>query len=151
MKREITETARGEMTKRAFRRPVALLLAAVLLVSLLGLCGCGGPKSKFFAVGFVHSNEPSSAFMNFHSFDGTYVFRMKCKDDAARLTYDAKLETGELTVSCVSGGETRALFTLRSGESTQDTGVSLAKGTVLILVETNGRCQNGDLSFSIEG
>lgn len=134
---------------RSLRRPAALLLAAALLLSLFCLNGCGDYKSKFFAVGFVHSNEPASAFMTFHSFEGTYVFRMKCRDDAAHLQCDAKLETGELTVSCVSGGEKTALFTLRGGEETRDAQFALANGTVLVLVETNGRCENGDLTFAI--
>ena len=34
------------------------------------MAGCGKYTSKYKAVGFVHSNESSAAFMSFYSFDG---------------------------------------------------------------------------------
>ncbi|MBQ6268242.1 MAG: hypothetical protein IJK64_10795 [Clostridia bacterium] len=146
---EATTAARAQ-TKRFIRRPVALLLAAALLLSLLGLSGCGGYKSNYHAVGFVHSNDADSAFMSFYSFEGTMVFRLKCKDASARIRYTAKLETGALTVTCVSGDDETALFTLRDGEEVQATGGKLSPGTVRILVKTDGKCENGDLTFALE-
>ena len=53
------------------------LFSAVLIICLLvSLAGCSAYRSHYKAVGFVHSNTPASAFMNFYEFEGVNVFTL---------------------------------------------------------------------------
>ena len=54
--------------KKALSFTVAVLL-------LFSLAGCNKYHSKYKAVGFVHSNDSSSATMEFYTFEGRMVFR----------------------------------------------------------------------------
>ena len=67
--------------------------AIVAAIVLLSFAGCGKYSSSYKAVAFVHSNESISAFMNFYSFDGRMVFKLKIAGEGD-LKYSAKLETG---------------------------------------------------------
>ena len=118
------------------RKIVTLLASAILLISLTG---CGGYTSSYKAVGFVHSNESESAFMNFYSFDGRMVFKLKSSAEGD-LKYTAKLE---------SGNATEELFSISAGEEIDSHGGYVESGTVYIIVETDGACQNGEFQFSL--
>ncbi|MBQ6053528.1 MAG: hypothetical protein IJL30_09645 [Clostridia bacterium] len=126
-------------------------LVFLLLISvILSLSSCGKYVSHYKAVGFVHSNEPSSAFMNFYSFDGSMVFVMN-KKESERLDYSAKLETGSLKVYYDKDGEKTELFSLSDGGSAESSFEGINDGTVYIIVETDGTCFNGELNFNIGG
>ena len=132
------------------KKRVVILLASVLLLSVLCLSSCSKYTSKYKAIGFVHSNSPNSAFMDFYEFEGTMAAKMKNKNGTdGQLVYSAKLETGEITVSCDAGGTKSELFTIHSGEEINSAFTLPASGTVYIIIQTNGKCQNGDLHFDI--
>ena len=124
----------------------ALLLAAALL---LCAAGCGEYVSRYRAVGFVHSNEAGSAFMDYYTFEGKMVFRMR-SGGTERLVCSAKLEEGAVDVTCVSGGHETPLFTVNGGEEIEVTGDPLPRGTVYVIVESRGTSRNGDFRFELE-
>ena len=122
---------------------------AVILLLLVGLCGCSKYVSSYKAIGFVHSNESTKAFMSFYEFEGRMVFILKC-DDETSIDYNAELKTGNCTVYYDSNGEKTMLFALGAGDHINSSGGELTPGTVYIIVETDEKCMNGDLSFSLE-
>ena len=127
------------------RKIVTLLASAILLISLTG---CGGYTSSYKAVGFDHSNESESAFMNFYSFDGRMVFKLKSSAEGD-LKYTAKLESGNATVYYDFYGTKEELFSISAGEEIDSHGGYVESGTVYIIVETDGACQNGEFQFSL--
>ena len=133
------------------KKRIAILFAALLLVLPVVLCGCTVYTSSYKAVGFVHSNVSDSGYMSFYSFEGKMVFRMKW-DGATEgsIKYSAKLESGEATVYYDCGGEKTELFKIGAGDEISSSVGTIGKGTVYVIVETNGKCQNGDFRFSLE-
>ena len=127
-------------------RKIAVLLVCAVL--LLTLAGCGKYASSYKAVGFVHSNESDSAFMNFYSFEGRMVFKLKSSGEGD-LQYTADLESGSATVYYDYSGTKQELFSISAGETLDSHGGYVESGTVYIIVETGGACQNGDFHFSL--
>ena len=128
--------------KRTVR--IFFILASIAVVLMLGGCY----SSSYNAVGFVHSNTPHEGYMDFYRFEGRMV--MKLKADAGKLHCSGRLESGDITVSCDNEGEKKKLFTLSSGEQLERAFDFPAGSSVYILVETEGRCENGDLSFTAD-
>ena len=127
------------------------VLLVMLLVMLLAvrLSGCSRYSSSYHAVGFVHSNESASACMDFFSFDGTMVFKLKCDAEAeGRLAYTGRLEEGRLQVYYDNGDGKTELFSLDPGGEVRAE-LPLEQGRVYIIVETDGECRNGGLEFEI--
>ena len=122
--------------------------AVVMLLLVFVITGCGKYTSSYNAVGFVHSNVSGSAFMNFYKFKGTIVFTLKCKEDGV-IDYSAKLEKGSLKVYYDADGEKKELLSLGDGDSVNASLEDLPKGKVYIIVETDGKCKNGDLKFDV--
>lgn len=128
-------------------KKVLAVIAAVVL--LLSFAGCGKYSSKYKAVAFVHSNESTSAFMNFYSFDGRMVFKLKSAGEGD-LKFSAKLETGSATVYYDYYGTKTELFSINSGDELDSHGGYIETGTVYVIVETNGECRNGEFYFSLD-
>ena len=125
----------------------ALFLCIVLLFSF---SGCGKYTSHYNATAFVHSNESDSAFMSFWKFEGNMVFQLKCKQAGQSLAYTAKLETGSATVYYDCGDGKTELCALNAGDETESTLEELKPGTVYVIVEADGQCENGDFHFDIK-
>ena len=68
------------------------LTAAIIM--LLSLTGCSAYSSRYRAVGFVHSNESASSFMNFYTFDGRMVFKMKSSGEGELTTLTGSAAKG---------------------------------------------------------
>lgn len=128
------------------KKALALILAVALLLSLTG---CGNYVSSYKAVGFVHANASRSASMNFYSFNGRMVFKLKSSGEGD-LKYTAKLESGSATVYYDSHAGKTELFSIRGGDELDSRGGYVEAGTVFVIVETDGACINGDFQFSLE-
>jgi hypothetical protein len=122
-----------------------LLVSAILIVMLTG---CGKYTSGYNAVGFVHSSDSDSAFMNFYSFKGRMVFKLKSSGEG-ELKYTAKLESGNAAVYYDFFGTKQELFSISSEEELDSHGGYVEAGTVYIIVETDGTCKNGEFRFSL--
>ena len=127
-------------------KKIAVLLVSALL--LISLTGCGKYVMSYKAVGFVHSNKTDSAFMNFYSFEGRMVFKLKSPGEGD-VKYTAKLEFGKATVYYDFYGTKQELFSISGGEEVDSHSGYVESGTVYIIVETDGKCENGDFQFSI--
>lgn len=127
------------------RKTAILLFSAILILSLTG---CGKYTSSYKAVGFVHANDSDSAIMDFYSFEGRMVFKLKSSGEGD-LKYTAKLESGSTTVYYDFYGTKEELFSISDGEELDAHGGYVESGTVYIIVETDGPCQNGDFQFSL--
>ena len=128
------------------KRIVSLLLIALFA---LGLTGCAKYTSHYSAIAFVHSNEKDSAFMEFYHFEGTMVFTLR-GGSSINLHYSAKLETGSAAVYYDCGQGKTALLSVGAGDAFADALTLPESGTVYIIVETDGLCENGAFRFSVE-
>ena len=128
------------------KKIVILLVSAMLALSL---AGCGKYVSSYKALGFVHSNRSDSAFMSFASFEGRMVFRLKSSGEGD-LKYSARLESGSATVYYDFYGDRQELFSISGGEEADSRGGYVEAGTVTVIVETDGSCQNGEFRFSLD-
>ncbi len=129
------------------RRAVSFISALAVLVFALALAGCSSYVSSYRATGFVHSNMPRSSFMAFSSFDGRMTFKMKTE---GRLDYSLRLGSGSAAVFYDFGGTKTELCGVKSGEEISSSAALPGKGTVWVIVETDGECLNGDFSFRTE-
>ena len=98
------------------------LVMVLMILSILSLTACGKYNSSWSATAFAHSNTSKSASMSFWKFDGTIVFKLKCKDSGKEvLKYSGKLdgkeENGTITVYYDDDGTKKELFSLKNGES----------------------------------
>ena len=137
----------GVKDKEHILKKIVFLFVSIFL--LLSLPGCGKYMSSYKAIAFVHSNEKTSAFMTFYSFDGRMVFKLKSSSEGD-LKYTAKLESGSATVYYDFYGKKQKLFSISGGEVMDSHGGYVESGTVYIIVETDGNCRNGDFQFSLE-
>ena len=128
------------------KKLLSLVLTAA--VPVLMLAGCGKYSSEYSAVGFVHSNTSDNAYMDFYTFDGTMVFELD-GGSGKELKYKAKLEHGSAEVFCDRNGNREKLFTLNAGDELTSSVNDLSSDTVYIIVETEGKCENGDLEFTV--
>ncbi|MBR6173682.1 MAG: hypothetical protein IKQ49_11035 [Eubacterium sp.] len=125
-----------------------LLLTAMFILISFFANGCKY-VSSFSATVCIHSNSSDSGSLQFGSLTGTYVFKMK-PDSSNTLSYTAKLGSGTLKVYYDNEDEKKELFTLHSGETVDSSLTSLKSENLYLIVETDGKCENGDLSFTLK-
>ena len=130
------------------KKIISLALAAITLAVAVCLVGCSGYSSSFKATMCVHSNKSNSSYLSFSTFEGRMVFKMKC-DDGDQIKYYSKLESGSATVSYDCGSGKVELFKIGSGDEISARGGDLVKGTVYVIIETDGKCTGGDFDFDI--
>ena len=121
----------------------------ILTLTLLLLCGCSAYSATFLTT----LSNGDEASMEFGSFKGTYDFKLK-RDGVAEhtLDFEASLGSGEMKVYIgVDGGEKELLRTVKGGESYDET-ITLdnkydGETTILVILESVGKCKNGDFEF----
>lgn len=128
---------------------VTVFLLPVMIFCLV-LTSCGKYNSSYMAIMLVTSNTSKEASMSFSSFKGTKVFKVKCKEEGEKLEYSGHLDKGEMSVYYDDDGTKKLLFTVKDGEQVEDASEELSKGTVYIIVETEGKCSDGKFEFSVE-
>lgn len=118
-----------------------------LILIVLILTGCSKYPSHYNAVGFVHSNDSSSEFMDFHSFDGSISFKLKAGE---QLEYSGKLDIGSATVYYDCDGSKKELFEINSGEEVDSSVDTPGGGSLYIIVETGEKCEDGEMKFEVK-
>lgn len=131
------------------KKRIPILIALTAILSLC-LSGCAKYTSHYSATAHVHSNEPDTAFMSFWQFEGNMVFQLKCREAGQSLAYTAKLGTGSATVYYDCGDGKTELCAVSAGDETQSVLEGLKPGTVYVIVEADGHCENGDFHFDIQ-
>ena len=132
------------------RKTLSIAAVIIMGVSTLALSGCGKYTSSWSAVGYIHSNDSDSGYMNFYKFKGREVFTMKSDSSERHIKYSGTLEKGSVKVYYDIGDEKKELFTLKEGETIEAVSEDLSEGKVYVIVETDGECSNGKLDFAIE-
>lgn len=131
------------------KKNILIKTAFIFTAILVLLTSCGKYTSSYKAVGFVHSNGPSSAFMNFYSFEGVMVFSCTGKREGD-ISFSARLESGSADIYYDYNGQKNLLFSISGGDEISSDGGYFEKGPVFIIVETNGQCMNGDFKFDLQ-
>ena len=124
----------------------------VFLLMLSALCSCGGYVKSYAATILITSGYGNEASMKFDTFKGSYNFKLKRENDAEHtLDYQAALEQGEMKVYIGVDGEKDLLFTVKGGESFEET-IALDEKydnekAVYIILETADKCVGGNFAF----
>ncbi len=132
------------------------IIAAVsisVLVIVLTVIRSGGIRyrSSFTATMMVTTNTSKTMKLSFSTFRGTKVGTLRNKSDAeVQLRFKGKLESGTLSVYYDCDGSKKKLFDLHAGEQVDSVGARIPKGKVTIIVETDGKCEEGKIEVSIE-
>lgn len=131
-------------------KKICFILAMISILSML--CGCGRYAKSYSAMFLITSCHGDEASMEFDSFRGKYNFRLKGEKEGTRvLDYEASLTEGEMNVYIDANGKKELLFTVRGGESYDET-LDLKEKygnerTVCIILESVGKCKDGDFEF----
>ncbi|MBR4344415.1 MAG: hypothetical protein IKP88_17235 [Lachnospiraceae bacterium] len=133
-------------------KKIRVTVICIILVLVMGcFTGCSKYTSSWSASAFIHSNTPNNALMSFWKFSGTIVHTLVCKDSSKEvLNYSANLKKGKITVYYDDDGTKKELFTIKEGEEITSEILKLHEGTVYVIVETDGECENGELEFNIK-
>ena len=127
-------------------------LALLTMLTLGMLCSCGGYVKNYSATILITSCQGDEASMEFDTFKGTYNFKLKGKNDSDHtLDCEASLVEGEMKVYIGVDREKELLFTIKGGESYNDT-ITLDdrydnERVVYIILESTDKCVDGDFEF----
>ncbi len=121
------------------------MLAVILLLTSVSLFGCSAYTSSYKATLLVRSSDSNSAKMDFYTLEGRMVFRLR--SEKGSFSYYGKLGTGSINVYYDANGEKKPLFSLRGGDVIEAETKLETEGKVYIIVETDGKCENGSFSF----
>ena len=125
----------------------------VVFFALFVLCvfaGCSKYSSKYSAVASVTTNTTGKASLSFSSFNGTRVFKMRNKGGTDQLQFSARLQNGSLNVYYDCNGTKQSLFSLKSGDELSSSLGGIPTGEIYIIIETDGKCQEGRLEFELK-
>ncbi len=126
--------------------------ALLMILTLATLCGCSGYVKNYSATILITSCHGDEASMEFDTFSGTYNFKLK-RDGVAEHTLDieSSLDEGEMKVYIGVDGEKELLRTIKGGEAYDETIILDDKydnkKTIYVILESNGKCMNGDFEF----
>ena len=119
----------------------------LIVLCLVCLAGCSRYTSRYSAVMLITNRTAKNGSMRFSNFTGTNVFKLK---SSGQLNYSAELGSGNATVYYDSNGTKTELFSITSGQSVGPTSIPVTPGTVYVIVQTDGKCENGDFSFDVK-
>ena len=132
------------------KKMTKIILILTMVLTSIGLTGCGKYISSWSATAYVHTNTSTYGYMNFWTFSGTEVHTMKCKNESGTLYYSATLEKGNAVIYVDYDGDKKELFKISDGGEVNSSLDITGKGTVYVIVETDGKCENGEFEFEIK-
>lgn len=132
------------------KKVIKNVFVILMLIMCFGLTGCTGYASHFKAFVLVTQETSNASSMSFSTIEGQKSFKMKCKASGEKLKYYGKLEKGNATVYYDNDGTKKELFKIGEGETVESTLEGLEKGKIYVIVETDGKCENGSFKFEIE-
>lgn len=135
------------------KKIVGIIVALVTLILCFTLSACGNKySSRYSATLMVRENTSNKASVSFDGFNGTYVIQLKNNDgDEVYITYEATLGEGKINVYYDYSGEKLNLFTLEAnGSVSEKTATFTGNKTIYIIIESDGKCKEGNFSFVLE-
>ena len=129
-----------------------VIIAAVISVLCFTLTACENKYvSHYSAMLMVSSKSSNKASVSFDSFSGTYVIKLKNNSaDEAFLTYEATLGEGNINVYYDFNDEKLNLFETEADGSVDSKTEAFTGKTVYIIIESDGKCNDGSFSFALE-
>ncbi|MDE5548874.1 MAG: hypothetical protein K2J13_01335 [Clostridia bacterium] len=131
----------------------SVIIAVVTLVLCFTLAACGNNYvSNYSATQMVTSNTSDKASVSFGGFSGTYVMQLKNNGaDEVFITYEASLGEGNIKVYYDFNDEKLDLFEIESNGSVDSkTETFTGNKTIYIIIEADGKCNDGSFSFVLE-
>ena len=124
----------------------------VLIFSLFMLCSCEGYVKSYSATILITSDHGDEASMKFDTFKGTYNFKLRKEKIAENtLDFEASLLEGEMNVYIGVDGEKELLYTVKGGESYDETIILddkyANKKAIYVILESTDKCVDGDFEF----
>ncbi|MDE5602266.1 MAG: hypothetical protein K2J16_07195 [Clostridia bacterium] len=130
-----------------------IIISAVILVLCLTLCACGNKyKSHYKAFLMTESNTSNSASVSFDTFSGVYVAKLNNSgNDKVVISYNAKLEEGNIKVYYDFDDEKLSLFEIRTdGNVEGKTEAFTGNKIIYVIIEADDECSAGSFSFALE-
>ena len=124
-----------------------LIVIFLCVACIVCLVACSKYSSHYSALLLVTTNTSKSASIRFTSLNGTKAFKLK--SDGV-LNYSAKLSGGSATVFYDYNGTKMELFSIGSGQEVGPASVNVTPGTVYVIVQTDGKCEEGQFSFDVK-
>ena len=126
-----------------------LLVSAVMLALSLG--ACNGYISSYAATMMVTSEHSDRASLSFWTFDGKKAFTLKnSAKTTGAVSYTAELKSGSATVYYDDNGTKTEWFTIGAGDKLSGSAKLDNNGKIYIIVETDGKCENGSFDFKLD-
>lgn len=132
---------------------ISAIIAVITLVLCLTLSSCGTKYvSNYSATMMVKQNTSNKASVSFSSFSGTYVMRLETNGtDEVYITYEATLGEGNIKVYYDYNDEKLNLFEIETDGSVKEkTEPFTGEKTIYIIIESDGKCKDGNFSFVLE-
>ncbi len=129
-----------------------ICFALALMLTLVTICSCGGYVRNYSATILITSCHGDEASMEFHTFKGTYNFKLRGDGvDDRTLDFEASLAEGEMNIYIGVDAEKELLRTVKGGESYDET-ITLDdkydyEKTIYVILESVGKCVDGDFEF----
>ena len=133
--------------KEAAKMKKLIPILILVLLALTCLVGCSKYTSRYSAVLLISTGTSKAGSISFTSFSGTKVFKLK---SSGQLNYSAELGTGAATVYYDCNGTKIQLFSIGAGQKVGPSSIAVTPGTVYVIVETDGKCQDGKFSFDVK-
>ncbi len=131
---------------------VSVIIAVAALVLCLALSACGKYVSHYSAMLMVKTNTSHKASVSFDTFSGTCVLHLKNNDtDEVFITYEATLGQGNIKVYYDFNEEKLNFFEIETDGSVEGrTETFTGNKTIYIIIESDGKCNEGSFSFILE-
>ncbi|MCR5066455.1 MAG: hypothetical protein K6A14_00145 [Erysipelotrichaceae bacterium] len=126
-----------------------IMKCLALLMLAVSLTGCSRHLNSYRAIGLFRSSNSRKATLNFYRLNGRIVFSLRY-DDGQRLVCTGHLQEGNVTVYYDIEDTENQLFALTGEQETSQVIAMSGKGSVYVIIETDGECINGSFSFAIE-
>ncbi len=132
---------------------VSVIIVVVTLVLCFSLSACGNKYvSRYNAMLMVRTNTSNKASVSFDSFSGTYVIKLKNNSaDEVFIDYEGTLVDGNIKVYYDFNDEKLNLFDIETDGSVDGkTETFTGNKTIYIIIESDGKCNDGSFSFVLE-
>ena len=135
------------------KKIASIVIAVMMLILCFTLSACENKYvSHYSATLMVKKNTTTEASVSFRNFSGIYVIQLKnTGDEKIFITYSATLEEGNIKVYYDFNDEKLNLFEIGTDNSIEGkTETFTSNKTVYIIIESDGKCNEGSFSFVLE-
>lgn len=128
------------------------LIALISLILIFSITACENYVNSYSAIGLIRYNTKDHCGVDFMSFKGKCVFKIKKADGGeGDIHYTASLEEGDVTVYYDVYGTKEELFSIKGGESVDGRGGYVdSNKSVTVIVEATEKAKEGKVRIDFE-